>query len=311
MRRFSIGLPWFLASLALAAVAAPHPARGDDHRDEAERRSLLARAAGSGRAGTFVSAAILADLVGPLKGAEPLTVLVPTDEAFAKLPAATRQALFSPGGAEKLQAILRYHVLPGRVLARQLAGEARPKAITGERWTVASNDRGVAINNATVVEADVLARNGVIHFVDAVLTPPAPDVLGLAERAGQFGTLRKLVEAAGLEDALRADGPFTVFAPTDEAFEALGRKTLATLLEAKNRDKLREILKYHVVAGRVSARDAVAAGEAKTLQGEAVPVSIKAGRVAIGPATARATDLEAANGVVHAIDAVLVPDARK
>ena len=105
----------------------------------------------------------------------------------------------------------------------------------------------------------------------------------MAEKAGHFGILAKLLDAADLEDTLRGDGPFTVFAPTDEAFESLGKKTLSSLLESKNRDKLREILKYHVVAGRVTARDAVAAGEAKTLQGGTVPVSIKGGKVTIGP----------------------------
>ena len=304
-----------LASGTIAAVAvalAPAiPAFAEDHRDEAERRSLLGRAAGSGKAGSFVAAVVVADLVPLLRNDGNLTVLVPTDEAFAKLPAATRQALFSPGGTEKLQAILKYHVLPGRVLAKQLAGESRPKSASGERWTVAANDRGIAINNATVVEADVLARNGVIHFIDTVLLPPAPDLLGLAEKAGNFKILLEALEAAGLDDTLRRDGPFTVFAPTDEAFGVLGKGTLATLLEKGNRGKLREILKYHVVAGRVTARDAVVAGEAKTLQGSAISASIKGGRLAIGPGVALATDLEASNGIIHVIDSVLVPDLKK
>ena len=308
--------PWFrvlLVSVALVAVASGPTllARADEHRDESERRSLLARAAASGKAGTFVSAVVLANLIPTLKNDGNLTVLVPTDEAFSKLPAATRQALFSPAGAEKLQAILKYHVLPSRVLARQLASESRPKPLAGGFWTVASNDRGIAINNATVVEADVLARNGVIHFIDTVLTPPAADLLAVADKAGNFKVLLEALEAAGLEDTLRRDGPFTIFAPTDEAFAALGQGTLSSLLEKANRGKLREILKYHVVAGRVSARDAVVAGEAKTLQGGSVSVSIKGGKLTIGPATAVATDVEASNGIIHVIESVLVPDPKK
>lgn len=302
-----------VAGVALiGAIVALNPgARADDPRDEAPRQPILARAAASGKANTFVAAAVLADLIGPLQKDGSLTVLVPTDEAFAKLPPATVQALFSPGGAEKLQSLLKYHVLPARVLARQIAGEARPKTLAGERWTVAANERGIAINNATVVEADVLARNGVIHFIDAVLQPPAADLLGVAEKAGHFGVLLEALEAAGLDDTLRRDGPFTVFAPTDEAFGALGKNTLGHLLEKQNRGKLKEILKFHVVAGRVSARDAVTAGEARTLQGGTVPVSIKAGKLTVGNATALATDLETSNGIIHAIDRVLVPEGKK
>lgn len=308
--RLALALTLTLACLALAAPSRP-AAGADDPRDEGERSSLLVRAAASGRANAFVTAAALADLIPVLKDDGPVTVLVPTDEAFAKLPAATRQALFGPGGGEKLQAILKYHVLPGRVLARQLGGDHRPRSVTGEPLTVAANDRGIAINNATVVAADVLARNGVIHFIDAVLTPPAADLLRVAEQAGKFGVLLELLDAADLKETLRGDGPFTVFAPTDEAFKRLGKRALQGLAESRNRDELRAILKAHVVAGRLTAREAVATGEARTLQGGVVPVTIKQGRVAIGGATALATDIEAGNGIIHAIDGVLAPEPKK
>ncbi len=312
LRLTSSGLACLLIGGVLAStVPVQGAARAQDHRDQSERRSLLARAAGSGKGSTFVAAVVLADLIPALKNEGPFTVLVPTDEAFARLPAATRQALLSPGGAETLQGILKYHIIPGRVLAKQLAGESRPKTLTGERWTVAVNDRGIAINNATVVEADVVARNGVVHFIDTVLQPPAADLLTVAARAGQFKVLLEALEAAGLDESLRGDGPFTVFAPTDEAFRSLGKETLASLLEKPNRAKLREILKFHVVAGKVSARDAVVAGEAKTLQGGTVPITIRAGKLTIGTSTAVATDLEASNGIIHVIDSLLVPDPKK
>ncbi len=310
MRRFPSNrlAPWCAGLAIVAGLIQGVPSLADDPKEEPERRSVLARAAASGKAGTFVAAVVLADLIAPLRGDGSLTVLVPTDEAFAKLPSATRQALFGPGGTEKLRALLKYHVLAHRVLAKQITGDPRPKTLTGERWTVASNDRGIAINKATVVEADVLARNGVIHFIDAVLQPPAPDLLTLTEKAEHFGVLLEALTAAGLDDTLRRDGPFTVFAPTDEAFMALGNGTLASLLEKSNRAKLREILKYHVVAGKITARDAVVAGEARTLQGGPVSVSIKGGKLKIGPANATATDLEASNGIIHVIDRVLIPD---
>ena len=131
------------------------------------------------------------------------------------------------------------------------------------------------------------------------------DIVGTAQDAG-FTTLLAAAEAAGLVDALRGDGPLTVFAPTDEAFAALGEDTIATLLEPENKDQLAAILSYHVIAGRVEAADLVGkTTEAETLNGT---VSIDGtDGVKVNSATVIQADVEASNGIIHVIDTVLIP----
>jgi uncharacterized surface protein with fasciclin (FAS1) repeats len=135
----------------------------------------------------------------------------------------------------------------------------------------------------------------------------APDLVDTAVAAGQFETLAKAAAAAGLLDALRSAGPLTVFAPTDEAFAALGEQTLASLLKPENRDRLAGILKHHVVAGRVDARTAVTAGRAETLAGTELTIRLEDGRLKVGDATVVRNDVSASNGIIHVIDRVLLP----
>ncbi len=130
------------------------------------------------------------------------------------------------------------------------------------------------------------------------------DIVDTAVEAGQFNTLVQAVQAAGLVETLKGEGPFTVFAPTDEAFAALPDGTLETLLA--NPDQLRAVLTYHVVPGKVMAAD-VQPGEVTTVQGEALTLSMEGGNVMVDDATVVATDVEASNGVIHVIDAVVVP----
>ncbi len=130
-----------------------------------------------------------------------------------------------------------------------------------------------------------------------------PAILPLAEQAG-FTTLVTAVKAAGLEEALSGSGPFTVFAPTDEAFAKLPEGTLQSLLDQP--EKLKKVLLYHVVAGSVMAADVVKLKSAETLEGQAVAIGTKDG-VTVGGAKVLKTDIEASNGVVHVIDTVLIP----
>jgi len=134
---------------------------------------------------------------------------------------------------------------------------------------------------------------------------PAGTVVEVAESAGNFTTLLAAVRAAGLEDALRGDGPFTVFAPTDEAFAALPAGTVEALLA--DPEALRAVLTYHVVAGKVTAAEVTSLSEATTLQGSAVEIRAHGGAVHVGGATVTAADVMASNGVIHVIDRVLLP----
>lgn len=133
------------------------------------------------------------------------------------------------------------------------------------------------------------------------------DIVETAAEAGSFQTLLAAAEAAGLVDALKADGPITVFAPTDEAFAKLPGGTVDSLLEPENRELLAEILKYHVVPGRVYAVDAIKAGRAETLQGGELIIDLRNGRVSVDNATLSRTDIDASNGVIHVIDRVILP----
>lgn len=134
------------------------------------------------------------------------------------------------------------------------------------------------------------------------------DVVDTAVAAGSFSTLATALEAAGLVDTLKGKGPFTVFAPTDEAFRRLPAGTLEKLLADKA--QLTKVLTYHVVAGKVMAADVVKLTEAKTVEGSAVKISAKDGKVKVNDANVVKTDVVASNGVIHVIDAVILPTAR-
>lgn len=134
----------------------------------------------------------------------------------------------------------------------------------------------------------------------------AKTIVGVAAGAGQFNTLVAAVKAAGLVDTLNGAGPFTVFAPTDEAFAKLPAGTLDTLLKPENKEKLTAILTYHVLAGKVMAAD-VKTMAAKTVNGKEAAIKVDGGKVTIGAATVVKTDIAASNGVIHVIDTVLIP----
>jgi uncharacterized surface protein with fasciclin (FAS1) repeats len=133
-------------------------------------------------------------------------------------------------------------------------------------------------------------------------------VVDAAKSAGQFKTLLQAAEAAQLVDTLQGDGPFTVFAPTDAAFRKLESGTLDTLLKPANRKRLQQLLKYHVVSGRMLAKDVTSKRSIRPLEGEALSVQSSGKTARIGNATISQTDIEAENGVVHVIDNVLIPE---
>lgn len=133
------------------------------------------------------------------------------------------------------------------------------------------------------------------------------DIVDTAVSAGMFNTLVAAIKAAGLTDVLKGKGPFTVFAPTDEAFAKLPAGTIDELLKPENKDKLVKILTYHVVSGKVLASDVVKIKKAKTVQGQEVMVNAKSGKVMIDKSNVTKTDIETSNGVIHVIDTVLMP----
>lgn len=138
---------------------------------------------------------------------------------------------------------------------------------------------------------------------------PQADIVDTAVSAGSFNTLVAAVKAADLVETLKGDGPFTVFAPTDEAFKKLPEGTVETLLKPENKDQLAAVLTYHVVAGNVMAADVVKLDSATTVQGQDVTIKVVNGKVMVDGATVVKTDIETSNGVIHVIDSVILPES--
>lgn len=327
--RLMLALALVVGLLPTAAFAQDKPA------------DIVDTAVAAGNFSTLVAAVQAAGLVDTLKGEGPFTVFAPTDEAFAKLPAGTVDALLAdPEGA--LKQILLYHVVPGKVLSSDLIDGLEAPTAQGENVKFTLGDGKALVNDANIIAADIEASNGVIHVIDSVILPPsiaaasaaatpeataeatpeataeaapaaaaetpAADIVDTAVAAGSFKTLVAAVQAAGLVDALKGEGPFTVFAPTDEAFAKLPAGTVDALL-ADPKGDLTQILLYHVLPGKVMAADVKDGLEATTLQGKPVKFSIKDGKPYINDAQIVTTDIPTSNGVIHVIDSVILPPA--
>jgi len=269
-------------------------------------KDIVDTAVSAGKFNTLAAALQAAGLVDALKGDGPFTVFAPTDEAFAKLPKGTVESLLKPENKARLTAILTYHVVAGNWTAADVSKMTNAVTLDGQRIEVSTKGGKVMIDSATVAMADVKASNGVIHVIDTVLIPSDKNIVETAVAAGKFNTLAAALKAAGLVEALEGKGPFTVFAPTDEAFAKLPKGTVESLLKPENKDKLAAILKYHVVSGRVYSTDAVKAGKAATLQGSSVTIT-SSGGVIIDGARVIGADIDASNGVIHVIDTVIMP----
>ena len=275
------------------------------------QKDIVDTAVGAGSFKTLVAAVKAAGLVETLKSKGPFTVFAPTDEAFAKLPAGTVETLLKPENKDQLIAVLTYHVVPGKVMAADVVKVKSAKTVQGQEVSVVVEGGRVMIDNANVVKTDIGCSNGVIHVIDSVIlpkadTPAKPDIVDTAVSTGKFNTLVAAVKAAGLVETLKSEGPFTVFAPTDEAFAKLPEGTVAELLKPENKEKLVAILTYHVVPGKLMAADVVAASSLKTVNGKEAKISTEGG-ASIDSARIIATDVECSNGIVHVIDSVILP----
>lgn len=254
---------------------------------------------------TLATAVVAADLVEALQGEGPFTVFAPTDEAFDNLPEGILDALL--GDIDALTAILTYHVVSGNVLSTDLA-PGFVATLNGSNALISFNEDGVFINNAQIIVTDLLADNGIVHVIDAVLLPPPSTVVDIIVNSPVHQTLTVAVTAAGLVGTLQGDGPFTVFAPTDAAFGALPAGTIEALLEDPS-GLLTDILLYHVVGAAALSTDLSNGQSITTVNGAEVTVTINANGVFINDAQVVIADLFADNGVVHVIDVVLLPPA--
>ena len=153
----------------------------------------------------------------------------------------------------------------------------------------------------------LVATSGLFGIAHADTKPASKDIVAVASGAGSFNTLVAAVKAAGLVETLQGTGPFTVFAPTDEAFAKLPKGTVEDLLKPENKEKLIAILTYHVVAGKVMAAD-VKTMKIKTVNGKELDVKVTDGTVTVDNAKVVKTDVAASNGVIHVIDTVVLPN---
>ena len=288
-----------------APTAMPKPTETPQPKD------IVDTAVADGRFTTLVAAVTAAGLVDTLKGEGPFTVFAPTDDAFAKLPAMTVENLLKPENIEQLKSILLYHVVAGKVMAADVTKLESAETVLGKSVTIKLDMGNVYINDAKVVLTDIETSNGLIHVIDTVLLPPADqlDIVDTAVADGRFTTLVAAVTAAGLVDTLKGEGPFTVFAPTDDAFAKLPAGTVESLLKPENLEQLKNILLYHVVAGKVMAADVVKLEKAATVLGPSVKITVDGSKVMINDAEVLITDIETSNGVIHVIDTVILPPA--
>ncbi|MFN3242123.1 MAG: CIA30 family protein [Planctomycetota bacterium] len=238
----------------------------------------------------------------------PVTILAPTDEAFAAIPRESLRNLLRPESRETLRLILSHHILPAPQAAGDLLQRRTLTSLAGQPLAV--DDVVRTVGGAGLVATDVRFDGGLVHVVDTVLMPETRSIAEVAAATPELATLVTAVTTAGLAEQLGPDnGPWTVFAPVDSAFARLPNGTLATLLEQGNRRQLTEILGLHVVPGRIAARDLLAKKQLTTLMGAPIELRLVDRKLQVGDATIVTTDVQAANGVVHLIDRVLTEPA--
>jgi uncharacterized surface protein with fasciclin (FAS1) repeats len=264
-------------------------------------KSIVDIVVNSPRHETLEAAVVAAELAGALSAPGTFTLFAPTDDAFAALGDEVSELLLDPTG--ELAEILKYHVVGATALSGSLSDGDKFTTLEGYDIEVTINNDGVFINDAKVIFADYEAPNGVVHVIDAVITPPTT-VVDIIIESDVHTSLEAAVLAADLAGALSGDGPFTVFAPTDDAFAALGQATIDALF-ADATGALANILQYHVVSGKVMAGDLSDGQIVSMLEGTDAFISLFNDMAYINQAEITMTNIEADNGVVHVIDAVI------
>ncbi len=258
---------------------------------------------------TLEAAVIAAELADDLSADGPFTVFAPTDAAFAAIDQAVLDQLLSDPTGD-LATILLFHAVLGvadssTIIDGQSIGSLMTQNLT---FTTAG---GLKVNNANITVTDIRAENGVVHVIDAVMLPefmtarPAT-IMDVVSTSPDHTQLNALIGAAGLDDDLRSAGPFTLFAPTDAAIGALPQDVVDALLADPTGD-LANILLFHAVSGVASTQNVMDGTAIGSLQGGNLTFSITGNGVMINDANVTVLDIRTDNGVVHVIDAVLLP----
>ena len=291
-----------VALITTAMLLAPPVVIADDTQD------IPTNAQNTGVHDSLVAALAHAGLVDDLQAQGPFTVFAPTDDAFAA--AGIDLSTFDTDEENAtLVDILTYHVYPGSVEAAQVTDGMTVTMLNGDDATFTVTNGVVMVGDATVTTADVMASNGIIHVIDKVLMPPADlvDIPTVAQSTGIHDSLVAAVIQAELLSTLQGDGPFTVFAPTDDAFTAAG-VDLAALDNEEGKAALTDILLYHVVSGAVPSSAVTDGMVAAAVNGDDLTFTVGEG-VMVNDANVILADVMASNGIIHVIDKVLMPPA--
>jgi transforming growth factor-beta-induced protein len=294
------------ASVAVAMLSVLSACSDDDATSPEPNNTVFEVASGDTRLTSLVEALETAELEASLDGTGPFTVFAPINTAFDALPNGVADALLESENRSSLEDLLRYHVVPGRYTRAQLTDGLQLTTLSGQSLTVRVGTDGlVTVDGVAVVDADVDASNGVIHTVGRVLTQGL-DVVELATILPDLSTLVGAIETAGLGTTLSAEGSaLTLFAPNNASFAALGNAV------PTDPAALAQVLQLHVVNSRNSTNMLTNAQMLTSLLGPELTVTIDGSAIQItGPTNTvnvTVTDLTARNGIIHVIDAVLLP----
>lgn len=279
----------------------------DDDNMDAMEKDIVETAVADMQFSSLVAALVKADLVGALKGDGPFTVFAPTDEAFEQLFIDLGITGLDELSAADLAPILLYHVVSGNVMSTDLSNGYVATLSSGpgdNSLNLLVDADNIMLNgDVSITSADIETTNGVIHVINKVLLPPT--VVDLAIDNSNFSTLVAAVLKAELAETLSGTGPFTVFAPTNAAFDDLFTALEVTGIDQLTKEQLIPILQYHVVAGNVRSTD-LSTGSVTTLNGD-IDINVGMSVTINTDANVVATDVQGSNGVVHVIDKVLVP----
>jgi uncharacterized surface protein with fasciclin (FAS1) repeats len=234
----------------------------------------------------------------------PLTIFAPTNEAFAKLPKEQVEFLTSAKGKATLQAILKHHVVGQSVASSAVLDRRRLAALSGQSLDI--NPDALSVDGARLVATDVAFEGGLVHVIDAVMVPELRSIEQIVAEDERFSTLRAAIEAAGIGSQVgsRNPGPWTLLAPSNQAFGAIPADALKELLQ--DRPALTAVLVAHVLPTSIRREDMLAQGSARTLRGDgSVAFALESGAITVAGARIEVADIEAANGIIHIIDRVL------
>jgi len=299
-----------IGMIAMLGLASCETEDEENETPEPNQETIVDVASSDDTYSTLVAALQKADLASTLQGDGPFTVFAPTNEAFANLLQDLGVSSLDDLTADQLEPILLYHVVSGKVMSSDLSNGYVKSLSPGPGNTQAdilvNTDNGVSLNSSSnVTAADVEASNGVIHQIDEVILPP--NVVDLASGNSDFSTLVDAVVKADLVETLQGEGPFTIFAPTNQAFQDLLNELGASSLDDLSKKDLLPILTYHVVSGNVLSAD-LSSGNVTTVGGKDIAIEVGNSVTINGSSNVTAVDIQGTNGVIHVIDEVLLPE---